>query len=121
MVRTVWLALVFLIGICGVAALKVSVATRAKQDAAFAETTIGTNTNQDPLTKADKLEVSYFDEAPDKKVVRLIPIALPQAAQLNPPEKISKIMSRHWHEGYAKITKRSARNRRVASRTKHQN
>ena len=87
MVRTVWLALVFLIGICGLAALKVSVATRAKQDAAFAETTIGANTNQDPLTKADKLEVSYFDEAPDKKVVRLIPIALPQAAQLNPPRK----------------------------------
>jgi hypothetical protein len=117
MVRTVWLALVFLIGICGLAALKVSVATRAKQDAAFAETTIGANTNQDPLTKADKLEVSYFDEAPDKKVVRLI--ALPQAAQLNPPEKITKIISRHWHEGYAKITKRSARNRRVASRAKH--
>src|ERR1035437_2839515 len=121
MVRTVWLALVFLIGICGLAALKVSVATRAKQETAFAETTIGANTNQDPLTKADKLEVSYFDEVPDKKVVRLIPIALPQAARLTPPEKSTKIISRHWHEGYAKITKRSARNRRVASRTKHRN
>ena len=118
MVRTVWLALSFLIGICALAALKVSIATPAKQQAAFAETTIGANTDQAPLTKADKLEVSYVDEAPDKIVVKAIKIVPPEAAP-RPPEKITKIIGRHWHEGYAKITKRSARNRRDASRTKH--
>ena len=65
--RPVWLALSF---------FKVSIATPAKHQAAFDET------NQDnPLLKADKLEVSYVDDAPDKKAVRLIPILLPKATQ----------------------------------------
>ena len=89
MVRTVWLALVFLIGICGLAALKVSVATRAKQDAAFAETTIGANTNQDPLTKADKLEVSYFDEATDKEGRSLNPDCASASCAAEPPPRKS--------------------------------
>jgi hypothetical protein len=108
--RPVWLALSFLIVICALAALKVSIATPAKEQAAFDETAVSTNANQDhPLLKADKLEVSYVDDAPDKKVVRLIPILLPQATQPEPREKTTEIISRHWHEGYAKITKRSAR------------
>ncbi len=54
------------------AALKVSVATPAKQQTALAEPTISANTNQDdPLSKSDKLEVSYVDETQDKKAVRI--------------------------------------------------
>jgi hypothetical protein len=119
-VRTVWLALVFLIGICGVAALKVSIGTPTKPQVASGETTIGANFDQgDYLSKADKLEVPYVDETQDKKVVRIIPVEMPQAAQPKPPEKITKVISRHWHEGDAKIAKRPARNPRVTSRTKH--
>jgi hypothetical protein len=117
MVRTVFVALVFLIGISALAAFKISIATPAKQQAAFTETTVGVSASQSPFSKADKLDVSFVDDAPDKKVVRLIPIVLPssaQPAQSEPPEKVAKIISRHWHEGDAKITKRSARNRRVA-------
>jgi hypothetical protein len=118
MKRTVWLALSFLTIIGALVAFKVSIATPAKQQAAFADMTMGANTaNQDePLAKADKLDVSYVDEAPDKNVVRLIPIGLPTSAQPEPREKFNKIVSRHWHEGYAKTTKRSPRNRRVASK-----
>jgi hypothetical protein len=119
MKRTVWLALGFLIVVGALAALKFKIATPAKEQAAFADTAIGGNiANQDPLAKADKLDVSYVDEAPDKKVVRLIPIALPTTAPPGPREKVTKIISRHWHEGYAKVTKRFARNRRVASTAK---
>jgi hypothetical protein len=101
MKRTVWLALGFLIVVGALAALKFKIATPAKEQAAFADT-----------------DVSYVDEAPDKKVVRLIPIALPTTAPPGPREKVTKIISRHWHEGYAKVTKRFARNRRVASTAK---
>jgi hypothetical protein len=117
--RPVWLALSFLIVICALAALKVSIATPAKEQALFDEATVSATTNQDrPLLKADKLDVSYVDETADKKVVRLIPILLPEATQPEPREKTTEIISRHWHEGYAGITKRSARDRRVASRLK---
>ena len=115
--RPVWLALSFLIVICALAALKVSVVTPAKEPAAFDETAVSTNADQDhPLFKADKLE-AHVDDAPDKKVVRLIPILLPEATQPE-PEKTTEIISRHWHEGYAKMTKRSTRDRLAASRSK---
>jgi hypothetical protein len=111
MVRTVWLALVFLIGVCGLAVLKVGIATPAKQQAAFAETTIGANADQLPLTKSDKLEVPYVDDEPGKIAVKTIRIVLPEAAP-KPPEKITKIISRHWHERYAKMTARPRRDRK---------
>jgi hypothetical protein len=42
-----------------------------------------------------------------------------QTESLKPTEKIAKIISRHWHKGYAKRIAPSARHRRDASRTKH--
>jgi hypothetical protein len=62
MARPIWLALIFLVGICAVAALKISIAISPKQQAAFAEDVIDTPVNA--LAKADKLEV---EEIPDKK------------------------------------------------------
>jgi hypothetical protein len=118
MVRTVWLALSFLIGVCALAALKISIATPAKQEAAFADTANEADLLHDALTKADKLLVSDAEEAPEEKLVTSIPIVTPKITSQPPAEKITKIISRHWHEGYAKMTKRSARNRRHASRTK---
>lgn len=117
MTRTIWIALVFLIFICGLAALKVSIATPAKQQDAFAGVTVGANL-EPVLSKADKLNVSYVDEdAPEKKPVRLIPIALPKVAEPEPQEKVSRIISRHWHVGDSKVMKRTARDYRDASRT----
>jgi hypothetical protein len=99
MARPLWLALVFLIGICALAALKVSIAQPAKQQAALADELIGVSGNA--LAKADKLDV---EEIPDKRIIRSIAIAKPDAA----PEPTTKIIGRHWHEGYgkAKVWKR---------------
>jgi hypothetical protein len=116
MARTIWIALVFLIVICGLAALKVSIATPAKQQDAFASATIGANM-EPGLSKADKLNVSYVDDdALEKKSVRLIPIALSKVAEPEPQEKASRIVNRHWHVGDSKVIKRTARYHRDASR-----
>ena len=69
MARPVWLALIFLIGICALAALKVSIAGPAKQQAALADEVIEVSVNA--LAKADKLDV---EEIPDKKIIRSIAI-----------------------------------------------
>jgi hypothetical protein len=47
------------------------------------------------LAKADKLDV---EEIPDKKIIRSTAIVLPEAA----PKQATKIISRHWQDGYAK-------------------
>jgi hypothetical protein len=99
MARPLWLALVFLIGVCALAALKVSIARPAKQQAALADELIEASGNA--LANADKLDV---EEIRDKKIIRSIAIANPDAA----PEQTTKIINRHWHDGYAtaKVRKR---------------
>jgi|NGEPerStandDraft_6_1074524.scaffolds.fasta_scaffold132649_2 hypothetical protein len=116
MMRLFWLGSVFLAIVCALAALKIGSATSARQPAAFAEMTEA-YVSQDPLTKADKLEVSNVDDAPDKIVVKPIDIVLPNAAA-KPQETNTKIISRHWHEGNAKMTTQK-HHRRDVSRTKH--
>ena len=86
MARPHWLALIFLIGIGALAALKVSTARPAKQQAALANEII--EVSGDALVKADKLDV---EEIPDKKIIRSIAIAQPEAV----PEQTTKIISRH--------------------------
>ena len=98
MARPIWLALIFLVGICAVAALKISIAISPKQQAAFAEDVIDTPVNA--LAKADKL----VEEIPDKKTIRSIAIVPPIAAPK--PEKATKIISRHWQDGYARAKAR---------------
>ncbi len=97
MARPVWLALIFLIGICALAALKVGIASPAKTQAAIADEVIEVSVNA--LAKADKLDV---EEIPDKKIIRSIAIVPPEAA----PKQTTKIISRHWHDGYAKAKAR---------------
>jgi hypothetical protein len=106
MARPLWLALIFLIGICALAALKVSIATPAKQQAALADEVIKVS---DALAKADKLDV---EEVPDKKIIRSTAIAQPEAA----PEQTTKIVSRHWQDGYAKAKVRKRLHHRHVSR-----
>lgn len=75
MTRPVWLALIFLVGICALAALKVGVASPAKQQGALADDVIEVSENA--LAKADKLDVG---EPRDKKIIRSIAIIPPEAA-----------------------------------------
>ena len=57
--------------------------------------------------KTDKLDV---EEIPDKKIIRSIAIAQPEAA----PKQITKI--RHWQDGYAKAKVRQRLHHRHVSR-----
>jgi len=107
MARPVWLALIFLIGICALAALKVGIASPAKTQAALADEVIEVSVNA--LAKADKLDV---EEIPDKKIIRSIAIVQPEAA----PKQTTKIISRHWHDGYAKAKARKRPHHRHVSR-----
>jgi hypothetical protein len=107
MARPGWLALIFLIGICALAALKVSIARPAKQQAVLADEVIEVSGNA--LAKADKLDI---EEVPNKKIIRSIAIAQPKAA----PEQTTKIISRHWQDGYAKAKVRNRPHHRHVSR-----
>jgi len=123
MMRTVWLGLICLIGLGAMASLRIATSTPVSADVSPASATTAANLPQEPLGKADKLLVSYTEEAPasedvpDKKLVTSIAIVPPKAA-VQPPEKTTEIVSRHWHEGFARMTGRPARHRREASRTR---
>ena len=108
MARPLWLALIFLIGICALAALKVGFARPAKQQAALSDEVIEVSGNV--LAKADKLGVA---EIPDKNIIRSIAIVPPEAA----PKQATKIISRHWEDGYAKAKARKHHDRHVSRKT----
>jgi hypothetical protein len=104
------LALIFLVGICALAALKIRIATPPKQQAAFAEDVIEAPVNA--IAKTDKLEIETI---PDKKPIRSIAI-VPQIAP-SIPEKATKIVSHDWQDGFAKV--RMRKHHRHISRKRH--
>jgi hypothetical protein len=107
MKRTVWLAFGFLIVVGALTALKVGVAKPSNQQvSSFSDNVIGAIVSQDVLTKADRLDVSYVQDAPDKKIVPLKTTT--DETERAPQKTITKIISRHWHEKYANMTKPSA-------------
>ena len=113
MIRSVWLASIFLVFIGALAAFKVGTATPSPQRAAaVAHDAIEADVAQDALAKADKL-----DDPPDRKPVQSIAIVPPKAAPLA-QEKPAKIVSRHWRDSNAKVKKRK-HYRHYASRKKH--
>jgi hypothetical protein len=123
MLRTVWLGLACLICIGGLFALKISFGMPTKLEPAAYDSTIVASIDLDPSPKADRLDASYVDDAPNKIFVKPIAIVSPKAdpspsEKVAPAKKITKIIGRHWHEGYAKLSSRSANKPRVASQTR---
>jgi hypothetical protein len=126
MIRSVWLAFIFLAFIGALAVFKVGVATPSKQQAALADlvaepavaqgvaapdASIQEASAQEALAKADKL-----DDVTDRKPVQAIAILPPQAVP-RAQQKTTKIISRHWRDSYAKVKKRK-HHRHHATRTK---
>jgi hypothetical protein len=126
MIRSVWLAFIFLSFIGALAAFKAGVATPSKQQAAVADqvaepavaqdvaapdASIQQASAQEALAKADKL-----DDVANRKPVQAIAILPPQAVP-QAKEKTTKIISRHWRDSYAKVKKRK-HHRHHATRTK---
>lgn len=117
MLRTVWLGLSCLICISALFALKISLGAPVKQQAAISGVaTVGTSPDREPLAKADRLDAGYSD-LPQKIAVDTIKVELAPKPEQKPVKKVTRIISRHWHEGDATTTTRSARH--AAGRTKH--
>jgi hypothetical protein len=112
MIRSVWLAFIFLAFIGALAVIRVGIATPSNQQADLADAMIEPDVAQDALAKADKL-----DDIPGKTPVQSIAIVPPQAAP-KAQEKPTKIVGRHWSESYAKVKKRKA-HRHHAQRSRH--
>lgn len=120
--RTVWLALLCLIVLAttvvvkiispyasadvsrGVPFAKAEVSRETTSVALSSENvTAETKLQNDPSTKADKLEGAYTNEAaPEVKSVKSVAIALPVAEPKQPSNKIEGIVSRHWHDPFDK-------------------
>jgi hypothetical protein len=121
--RTVWLALFCLIGLATTVVLKIGMSPYASADVSrglpFSKAevsqegpltddtvalssdnvTAGPKLQNGPLTKADKLEVSYTNEAaPEVKSVKSISIVLPTTDPKRLSKKMERITSRHWHD-----------------------
>ena len=114
MIRSVWLALIFLFLIGALAAFKVSFAAQSKQQAALSDGVVGQGVDRDApalevLAKGDRL-----DEIPDKKVVQAIAIGSPVAAQ----PAGNRIISRHWQDSHATMKFRN-HHRHHESRNRH--
>jgi hypothetical protein len=105
MAKPIWLALMLLIGICTLAALKIGAV--APPQTAFADDVI--EIPVDALAKTDKLEV---DETPYKKAIQSIAI-VPQPAAPT-PERATKIVSHHWQDGFANAKMWKHRHRYVS-------
>jgi hypothetical protein len=123
--RTVWLALFCLIGLAttvlvkiispyasadvsrSVASAKAEVSTDASPPDTVAlsseNVTAETKLQNDPWTKADKLEVSYTNEAaPVVKSIKPVAIASPTTEPKQLSKKMDRIVSRHWHDPFDK-------------------
>jgi hypothetical protein len=124
--RAVWLALLCLIGLATTAAVKIGMAPYASADVSQGVTsakaevspettltdsvapspenvTAGTNVQSDTLTKADKLQVTYMNEAaPEVMSVKSGAVGLPTTEPKQPSEKMETIVIRHWHDPFDK-------------------
>ncbi len=101
MIRSVWLAFIFLACLCGLAAFKTGIATPSAQQAAIEADVIEVELSQTLLPKADRL-----DDTSEPRAVQAIAIVPPATAAAQPQEKPTKFVSRHWRDSYAKVKKR---------------
>jgi ribosomal protein S14 len=99
MIRTVSLVAVCLVVLGAVVVGKVAKTPVPKNDEAAVEgATVGADLIQEPLTKADRLEITYVrEEGPTQQPIDQI---IPEAQKaISPPE--THIVSRHWHDSNA--------------------
>jgi hypothetical protein len=104
MIRTVWLAGVCLVVLGAMAVGKVTKIPAPTNDETLVDgATVGADLIQEPLSKADRLQITYVrQETPSQSAV---PPTDPSPPDVSPPEvqKVTSpaqmnIVSRHWHE-----------------------
>jgi hypothetical protein len=98
MIRTVSLVAACLVVLGAVAVGKVAKTPVPKNDETAVDgATVDADLIQEPLTKADRLEITYVsEEGPTHSALPPIDPIIPEAQQaISPPE--THIVSRHWH------------------------
>jgi hypothetical protein len=98
MIRTMWLGLACLIALLVLATVRLVTKTSADNTSSLSLTTAPAPpvaSGDGTLTKGDRLELFHPSENPS------IP-AIPSVTASKPPETAVKIISRHWHDSFAK-------------------
>jgi hypothetical protein len=102
-IRAVWLAGLCLMGLGAMVGIKGGLPTPTPNEGASPEqTTIATDSSDDVLTKADKLEITYLRVPVAEERVMLATPASDETSPEPPSLTIPKIVSRHWHYHSAK-------------------
>ncbi len=99
MIRTVWLAVICLISLGAMAAVRIGTASLARANVSDVVATTEIKSEQ-PLMKSDKLDILKIERALTETTETPIAI-LPPKAELKPGEPVIKIISRHWHDPLA--------------------
>ena len=95
MTRTIWLALICLISLGAMAAIRIGIGTLARTNVSNDVTPTEIKSER-PLMKSDKLEVLNVERGFTKTTV--MPIAILPKAELKSAEPVIKIIGRHWHD-----------------------
>jgi hypothetical protein len=117
MARTDWLALICLVAVSVLFAVKTSIGARVipAGTASLADAaTAPAITEEPPLAKADRLPSRYFPATPSKTTLSTVGImptpepekAMPTASLSAPRTENREVTSWHWHSG-SKIIKRT--------------
>jgi hypothetical protein len=110
MIRTVWLALICLISLAVMAAIKVGIESPASADAPDVVMPTEKGTEHASM-KSGRLEVRMIGPVPSEPMKAPLAISSPQSAP-KPAEPSFKIVSRHWHDPLAPKTEPLAKQRK---------
>ena len=99
-----WLAVLCLIGLGAMVALRAGTPTPPPSARPSpAQTTVGEIFSQDTLTRADRLDIAYVRDLIAPKPVMLVAKAPDETpSRLSRPTATTKIMSQHWHDPHAR-------------------
>jgi hypothetical protein len=98
MIRTVWLATICLAVLSALAVAKTLKTPAVVAERPTDQMTVSTGLAQDPLSKADRLEITYVRQEilPQPAVQPTEPFVPAVSSTTLPTE--TKIISRHWHD-----------------------
>jgi ribosomal protein S14 len=111
MIRTVWLAAACLVVLGAMAAGKVvnTPAVQTTDEKPRDGATVGAGLVQEPLIKADRLEVTYVrQETPSQPTLLPSESLVPAVPKMISPAE-TNIVSRHWHDSHATSSPKSKR------------
>jgi hypothetical protein len=105
MIRTIWLAVICLVGLGAMGVKRIGTASLASADTSRVEASAARAVEENhALMKSDKLEVLRIGPAPVKVIVT--PVAIMPVKNMSvSPESATTIVSRHWHDPLAPIAK----------------